>query len=179
MDLNLYGSFDYNIDDKGRISVPAQFRHAYKTDLSSSGELVVLTRGLDTCIFGFPVEVWDEYVEKLPYLKMESKAQLRFTRSLHRHTANCNIDQQGRMKIPQQLLDYAKLTREAVVVGVKNRFEIWDPVILKAYEEAAEDAHEYSEEEAMTELYVTMDLKAGIKPADPGDNTPSNSDVKP
>ncbi len=173
MDIHLRGDYHYNIDDKSRISVPAQVRHAFKTDFSKSEEVVVLTRGVGTCIYGFPIEVFDEYVDTLPDLDLSPEARLRFSRGLYRYSADCSIDKQGRMKIPQQLLEFARLTREAVIYGHKDHIEIWNPTLLDAYEK--EKTQEYDENKARMDLYDSpkREKQEQNRKSDPGVDPPA------
>ena len=177
MEPNFYGSFEYNIDDKGRISVPAQYRHALKHDSAQGSQIAVLTRGLDACIFGFPLEVWDDYTRRLPFMNLEPVAYLKFTRRLHRVTANCAIDGQGRMKIPHSLLEYAHLSREAIIIGIKNRFEIWNPEIYDAYDSDIATDDKFNEESAKLELFINMEKHDQSRKPDPPEDPISAVDA--
>jgi len=112
------GEFQHNIDPKGRIIVPSKFRE----DL---GESFVVTRGLDKCLFAYPMEEWkllEEKLKKLPLTKKDARA---FTRFFFSGAVECEVDKQGRINIPQTLRKYAGLEKECVVIGVSNRIEFW------------------------------------------------------
>ncbi|WP_010530443.1 division/cell wall cluster transcriptional repressor MraZ [Lentibacillus jeotgali] len=112
------GEYQHNIDTKGRIIVPAKFRE----DL---GESFVVTRGLDKCLFAYPMEEWkllEEKLKKLPLTKKDARA---FTRFFFSGAVECEVDKQGRINIPQPLRQYAGLDKECVVIGVSNRVEFW------------------------------------------------------
>jgi MraZ protein len=112
------GEFQHNIDPKGRIIVPSKFRE----DL---GESFVVTRGLDKCLFAYPMEEWkilEEKLKKLPLTKKDARA---FTRFFFSGAVECEVDKQGRINIPQSLRKYATLEKECVVIGVSNRIEFW------------------------------------------------------
>ncbi|WP_106497716.1 division/cell wall cluster transcriptional repressor MraZ [Lentibacillus sp. Marseille-P4043] len=112
------GEFQHNIDTKGRIIVPAKFREEL-------GDSFVVTRGLDKCLFAYPMEEWkllEEKLKKLPLTKKDARA---FTRFFFSGAVECEIDKQGRINIPQPLRNYATLNKECVVIGVSNRIEFW------------------------------------------------------
>ncbi|HLR62215.1 MAG TPA: division/cell wall cluster transcriptional repressor MraZ [Lentibacillus sp.] len=112
------GEHQHNIDTKGRIIVPAKFRE----DL---GDSFVVTRGLDKCLFAYPMDEWkllEEKLKKLPLTKKDARA---FTRFFFSGAVECEVDKQGRINIPQPLRQYAGLDKECVVIGVSNRVEFW------------------------------------------------------
>ncbi|MEW9676570.1 division/cell wall cluster transcriptional repressor MraZ [Lentibacillus sp. L22] len=112
------GEFQHNIDTKGRIIVPAKFREEL-------GDSFVITRGLDKCLFAYPMNEWkllEEKLKKLPLTKKDARA---FTRFFFSGAVECEIDKQGRINIPQPLRNYAALDKECVVIGVSNRIEFW------------------------------------------------------
>ncbi len=110
------GEFQHTIDAKGRLFVPAKFREEL-------GDRFVVTKGLDNCLFVYSKENWDTLEEKIRALPL-SKANLQ--RFFLSSAIECELDSQGRILIPQSLRDHAFLTREATVIGVSSRAEIWD-----------------------------------------------------
>ncbi|GAA4715517.1 division/cell wall cluster transcriptional repressor MraZ [Brevibacillus fulvus] len=112
------GEFQHSIDEKGRLIIPAKFRE----ELGSS---FVITRGLDQCLFVYPMDEWkalEERLKSLPFTKADARA---FTRFFFSGAAECEWDKQGRVNIPTNLRDHAKLVKECVVIGVSSRVEIW------------------------------------------------------
>ncbi|HCT97222.1 MULTISPECIES: division/cell wall cluster transcriptional repressor MraZ [Lactobacillales] len=136
----LMGEFQHNIDAKGRIIIPAKLRE----DL---GAKFVITRGLDGCVFGYPLENWEKIQEKLKQLPLAKKEARAFTRFFYSAAAEAEIDKQGRINIPSTLVDYASLEKECLVLGVSDRIEIWSKTkwesvsseIEESFEEIAED----------------------------------------
>ncbi|ALZ88159.1 division/cell wall cluster transcriptional repressor MraZ [Aerococcus urinaeequi] len=136
----LMGEFQHNIDAKGRIIIPAKLRE----DL---GAKFVITRGLDGCVFGYPLENWEKIQEKLKQLPLAKKEARAFTRFFYSAAAEAEIDKQGRINIPSTLVDYANLEKECLVLGVSDRIEIWSKTkwesvsseIEESFEEIAED----------------------------------------
>ena len=112
------GEFQHNIDIKGRIIVPAKFREEL-------GERFVVTRGLDKCLFAYPMDEWKVLEEKLKKLPLTKKDARAFTRFFFSGAIECEIDKQGRINIPQPLRNYASLEKECVIIGVSNRIELW------------------------------------------------------
>lgn len=112
------GEFQHNIDIKGRIIVPAKFREGL-------GEHFVVTRGLDKCLFAYPMDEWEILEEKLKRLPLTKKDARAFTRFFFSGAVECEVDKQGRINIPQPLRNYASLEKECAVIGVSNRIEFW------------------------------------------------------
>ncbi|CDQ40215.1 MULTISPECIES: division/cell wall cluster transcriptional repressor MraZ [Virgibacillus] len=127
------GEYQHNIDTKGRIIVPSKFREEL-------GENFVVTRGLDKCLFAYPMEEWkllEEKLKKLPLTKKDARA---FTRFFFSGAIECEIDKQGRINIPQTLRNYAALEKECVVIGVSNRIEIWSNENWETYFSDSEES---------------------------------------
>lgn len=127
------GEYHHNIDNKGRIIVPAKFRE-------SLGEEFVLTRGLDQCLFGYPLDEWKQLEEKLKALPLTKKDARAFTRFFFSGATECELDKQGRINIPAPLTSYALLEKECVVLGVSNRIEIWSKPLWEDYFSNSEDS---------------------------------------
>ncbi|WP_409292113.1 division/cell wall cluster transcriptional repressor MraZ [Peribacillus sp. SCS-26] len=127
------GEYHHTIDNKGRIIVPAKFRE-------SLGEEFVITRGLDQCLFGYPLEEWKQLEEKLKALPLTKKDARAFTRFFFSGATECELDKQGRINIPAPLTAYASLEKECVVLGVSNRIEIWSKPLWEDYFTNSEDS---------------------------------------
>jgi MraZ protein len=112
------GEYQHSVDAKGRLIVPAKFREAL-------GETFVVTRGLDNCLFGYPMDEWRKLEEKLKGLPMTKKDTRAFARFFFSGATEVEIDKQGRINIPSTLVQHAHLVKECVVLGVSNRIEIW------------------------------------------------------
>lgn len=114
----LLGEFKHSIDAKGRLIVPAKFR-------GDLGERFIVTRGLDGCLFGYPAHEWEKIEEKLGQLPLAKRDARKFTRFFYSAATECTIDKQGRINLPQNLIDYAKIEKNCYLIGVSDRFEIW------------------------------------------------------
>ncbi|WLR43631.1 division/cell wall cluster transcriptional repressor MraZ [Bacillus carboniphilus] len=129
------GEYNHTIDVKGRMIVPSKFR----LELGSS---FILTRGLDQCLFGYPMKEWDIIEEKLKTLPLTKKDARAFTRFFFSGAIECELDKQGRVNIAQSLIDYAKLEKECVIIGVSNRIELWSKEIWEQYVNEQESSFE-------------------------------------
>lgn len=129
------GEYQHNIDIKGRMIVPAKFREGL-------GDSFVLTRGLDNCLFVYPMDEWKVLEGKLKQLPLTKKDARQFTRFFFSGAVECEIDKQGRINIPATLRTYSKLEKECIVIGVSNRIEIWSKDVWEDYFEASEESFE-------------------------------------
>ena len=122
----LLGSYDHTIDDKNRLTLPAKFRQAFASGL-------FVTRGLDGCLFAYRREDWGRLVEsRLSTLDPLSPETRRLERFFYAGASESELDKQGRVMIPAQLIEHAKLGKEVVVAGVNDRLEIWDRAAWRA-----------------------------------------------
>ncbi|PIR45491.1 MAG: division/cell wall cluster transcriptional repressor MraZ [Candidatus Vogelbacteria bacterium CG10_big_fil_rev_8_21_14_0_10_50_13] len=115
----LIGEFRHSIDDKKRVAVPRAFRQEL-------GKKVVVTRGLDNCLFLYPKAEWQKMSEKLASLPMGQANSRGFSRFVFGGASEAEIDSLGRVLIPDFLKKFAGLATKVVLAGVNNRVEIWD-----------------------------------------------------
>jgi transcriptional regulator MraZ len=122
----LLGEFEHTVDDKNRLTLPARFRAAM-----AGG--VVLTRGLDACVEAYPVDGWTKLVEsRLSGLNPLSKETRILERFYYTGAIEAQPDKQGRVMLAPALIEHARLGREVVVVGMRDRLEIWDRAAWRA-----------------------------------------------
>lgn len=112
------GEYHHSIDEKGRLIIPSKFRYEL-------GETFVITRGLENCLFVYPLTEWEKIVTKLKTLPFTKKDARNFTRFFLSGATTLEFDKQGRINISQPLATYANLEKECVIVGVNDRLEIW------------------------------------------------------
>ena len=115
----LIGEYEYSLDSKNRLILPSKLRE----DL---GEKVIITKGLDGCLFGFSTREWGNFEAKLKTLPLTNKNARDFVRFFLSGAVECEADRQGRFLIPSNLKLYAALDKEVVLTGVGTRIEIWD-----------------------------------------------------
>jgi MraZ protein len=127
------GEYHHNIDDKGRMIVPAKFR-------DELGSTFVVTRGMDKCLFVYPEKEWQQLEQKLKTLPFTKKDARAFTRFFFSGATECELDKQGRVNIASTLRSFAMLEKECVVIGVSNRVEIWSKDVWEDYFAESEDS---------------------------------------
>lgn len=124
------GQYTYNLDNKGRLAVPAKFRRDLKK--------AVVTKGLDSCLFLYPKKDWDVVAKKLAALPF-SKSNIRaFSRHMLSGAMDVETDRQGRIVLPDYLRKFAGLNKKAVVAGLYDRLEIWDESAWNKYQAETE-----------------------------------------
>ena len=126
------GEFQHTIDTKGRLIMPAKLREKL-------GEKFVVTRGLDGCLFGYPLSEWAVLEAKLNEMPLAKKDARTFVRFFYSAATECELDKQGRINLPISLRNHGNLTKNCVIVGVYNRIEIWDEERWHAFSEEAEE----------------------------------------
>lgn len=127
------GEFQHSVDDKGRMIVPVKFREGL-------GSSFVMTRGLDKCLFVYPMSEWETLEGKLKELPMTRADARSFVRFFLSGATECELDKQGRILIPATLRDYATLEKDCVVIGVSNRVEIWSQTAWSQYSQSASES---------------------------------------
>lgn len=127
----LIGEYQHNLDPKKRLAVPAKLR-------LEIGQKAVITRGLDSCLFVYPQREWEQVVQKLAQLPMGQEDTRSFVRLMLSGAQEVEMDSLGRILVPDYLKSYAGLEKEAIIVGVFNRLEIWDKTRWNKYKEAVE-----------------------------------------
>ncbi len=122
----LIGEYRHSIDDKKRVAVPASFR-------KELGKKVVITRGLDNCLFVYPVASWQKMAGKLDSMVMGKADSRGFNRFLLAGATETEVDSMGRILIPDYLKEFADLKSKVVMAGINDRVEIWDEKKWKEY----------------------------------------------
>lgn len=118
-----YGEFRHSIDNKGRLIIPARFRLIIKDKYI---EKFYVTRGLERCLFVFAENDWNLLEQKFKNLPLTQSTARAFSRLLFSGAYEATCDKQGRILVPSHLLQYARITKDVLVIGVSNRIEIWD-----------------------------------------------------
>lgn len=119
------GTVYNSIDDKNRMIVPARHRQEL-------GMGCVLTRGFDRCLYVYSADAWNEQIEKAGALPKSDPKVRAFIRHFFGNASICEFDKQGRVVIPQELKEYAGITRELVTMGAMDKIEIWSREVWDA-----------------------------------------------
>jgi MraZ protein len=120
------GEYTHSIDDKSRISLPSKFR-------KEMGKKVVITRGLDNCLFVYPVLAWKKIAEKIGMLGMGQADTRGFNRFMFAGAVEADVDSIGRVLVPEFLKQFASLSEKVVFAGVHDRVEMWNEAVWIEY----------------------------------------------
>ncbi|MEK9173122.1 MAG: division/cell wall cluster transcriptional repressor MraZ [Patescibacteria group bacterium] len=131
----LLGEYKHNLDIKGRVAVPAKFREKLVGG-------AIITRGLDSCLFVFGSKEWEVLAEKLVSLPLAQANSRAFSRLMLAGAMDVELDNQGRILIPDYLRKYADLKKQVVVAGLYSRVEIWDQDNWDKYKQKTENSSE-------------------------------------
>jgi len=129
------GEYLYQIDEKGRVSIPTKFR-------PKLSEGCVITRGLDKSLVIYTLSDFEKIAQKIAKLPITQSDARAFSRFVLSGAVNVNLDSQGRIIIPQYLRDYAGIKNEVAIIGLFDRFEIWDKSAWEKYKKQAESESE-------------------------------------
>ncbi len=127
----LIGEYRHSIDAKKRIALPVKFR-------KEIGRKVVITNGLDNCLFVYPVKHWEAMSEKLANLSIGQADTRGFNRFMLAGATETEVDTMGRILIPDFLREFASLKSKVVIAGIHNRLEIWDEKRWRDYKSKIE-----------------------------------------
>ena len=127
------GEYTYSIDEKKRLAVPSKFRQLL-------GKKAVITRGLDQCLFLYPLTEWVKLAKKISQLPLAQADARSFARLMLGGAMEVKFDNLGRILIPDYLKTYSGLKKKVVFVGLFDRIEIWDDLEFQKYKKKTEMA---------------------------------------
>ena len=127
----LIGEYTHTLDDKKRLSLPSKFR-------KEIGKNVIVTHGLDQCLFVFSAATWTTFSSKLAELSMGDRDTRGFVRFILAGAVESEVDSIGRILIPDFLKSFAGLTTRVALAGVENRIEVWDEQVWLSYKKRIE-----------------------------------------
>lgn len=130
-----FGEYEHNIDDKGRVIMPAKFREEL-------GMVFYVTKGLNSCLFVYPKEAWEKRIEELGRLGDNQEQVRRFKRIFFSNASQNILDKQGRVVIAPKLRQQASLTKEIIFIGVNDHIEIWDAKNWEEYINMDDETYE-------------------------------------
>ncbi|PJE75469.1 cell division/cell wall cluster transcriptional repressor MraZ [Candidatus Uhrbacteria bacterium CG10_big_fil_rev_8_21_14_0_10_48_11] len=125
------GEYQHSVDEKGRIAIPVKFRAALQKG-------AVITRGIDHCLFVYPIKEWEALAAKLAALPVSQANTRAFARLMLAGAMEVTPDRQGRVILPDYLRRYGKLSRNVVLAGLYNRLELWDATTWENYRKGTE-----------------------------------------
>jgi len=125
------GEYEHTLDEKKRVSLPKAFRD----DL---GKKIIMTRGLDNCLFVYSLSAWEKVAERLQSLSFAQADTRGFNRFILSGAAEVEVDAAGRILIPEHQKAFAGLKKDVVFAGVSDRVEVWDSGVWKSYKASIE-----------------------------------------
>ena len=139
------GEYRHSIDNKNRVIIPSKFRDGL-------GDVFVLTKGLDNCLFIYPYAEWVVFEGKLRNLPLTNQSARKFARFFLSGAVECNIDKQGRILIPSSLISYSDIMKDVYFIGMSDKIEIWGSAQWDAYNADEFDTNKLAEQ--MAELGI-------------------------
>lgn len=130
------GEFAHSVEDSGRVAIPSKFREKFAAGL-------VVTRGLDRCLFAFTAADWGSLADRIAKLPLTQSDARAFARFIFSGATDCQLDSQGRILLPNYLRDYADIRDEAIIIGVNTRLEIWNPAAWQTARAQVEDKSDF------------------------------------
>ncbi len=122
------GEYQHTIDAKGRLAIPAKFRG--RLDRGA-----VLVRGIETCLYVFPMETWEAKARELDSVQLDPRQRRLVERRFFGTSFEVELDTQGRIVVPAAFRRYAELAGETTIVGARQRFEVWSAARWEAYQD--------------------------------------------
>jgi MraZ protein len=122
--ISFTGEYSNTLDSKNRVNIPAKFRKALDP---VNDRTFILTRGFDKCLLLYPLTEWQKVEDQLGRLSSIRGRDREFVRSITRHAVSVQYDGQGRIPIPEPLLEYSGISKQISVIGMLKKIELWDP----------------------------------------------------
>ena len=129
--MSFTGEYTNSLDYKNRLSVPAKYRKSLNP---INDKTFVICKGFDACLFLYPVEEWKIVEEQLISLGSIKDMHRNFIRNIVRHANYLKYDAQGRIAIPEILLNYSNIKKDVLVIGMLKKIELWDPPTLDKFD---------------------------------------------
>jgi MraZ protein len=133
------GSYEYSVDNKGRINIPARLRRYVSLD---ANDTFVVTRGYEQCLFVYPLDEWNTLEQSIRELSTTNPKHRFFMRTLLERATECQLDGQSRITIPKELLQFAGIENEVLILGVLERIEVWNPSVYREYQKSQSESYE-------------------------------------
>ncbi len=138
--MSFKGKETYSLDNKGRVSIPVKMR---KSIPDKADNTFVVTRGLDKCIFAYPINVWEEKQKRsLEELNQYDSRNRQFLRRMLEGSEDVFLDTQQRITVPNELLEFAGIEGKITILGLLDHIEFWNPEIYEQYISNCEESYE-------------------------------------
>ena len=133
------GSYEYSVDSKGRVNIPARMRKYVSPE---ANDTFVITRGYEKCLFVYPNDEWIKFEQSVRELSTTNPKHRFFARTLLERATDSQLDAQSRITIPKDLLQFAGIENEVLILGVLERIELWNPTQYKEYQKSQAETYE-------------------------------------
>ena len=133
------GSYQYSVDSKGRVNIPAKLRKAVS---SEANDTFVITRGYEQCLFVYPLDEWNKLEKSIRELSPTNPKHRFFMRTLLERATESQLDGQARITIPRELAQLAGIEGDVLILGVLERMELWNPTRYQEYQKTQADTYE-------------------------------------
>lgn len=125
------GEYFHSFDTKGRVIIPSKYR-------DELGDVFYIGKGLDRCLYVYPIQTWEEFIGKLKSLSTFNREERFFLRQFISGFTECSFDKQGRLLVPPNLREFSNLVDEVAIIGVIDKIEIWNKQSWEAYSNSDE-----------------------------------------
>lgn len=142
------GQYTYSVDAKGRVSIPAKLRRHVAAE---ANDTFVMTKGTANCIDVYPLDQWQQFEDKLLNLNPFKPNDARFIRMILQFATEDSLDSQSRILIPQNLIEYAKIEKEVLIIGALKKIELWNPKTYEEYLSQVPETYEQIAAQVMAE----------------------------
>jgi MraZ protein len=133
------GSYGYAVDSKGRINIPSRLRKYVSPE---ANDTFIVTRGYERCLFVYPLDEWNRLEQSIRQLSSTNPQHRFFMRTLLERATECQLDGQSRITIPKELLQFAGIENDVVILGVLERIELWNPADYQEYLKSQAESYE-------------------------------------
>jgi MraZ protein len=122
------GTYSHILEPKNRISIPSKMRNSFIPEDSNT---LIMTRGFEQCIYIYPFTEWKKLEDKIRTLSVMDSDTRKFIRLILGHAQEYECDKQGRIVLPQNLLTYANIEKDVIIIGMLNWMEVWNPALYE------------------------------------------------
>jgi MraZ protein len=140
------GTFKYSVDSKGRVNIPSKLRKSLSDDIK---DYFVVTRGFDQCIYVYPLDEWAKTEDELQKLADYNSNDRLFSRFIYENATDVQLDSQARIVIPVELRQHAKIEGDILIIGNRNKIELWNPKLYDEYKNRQTETYESVAEKVM------------------------------
>jgi MraZ protein len=141
------GTYRFSVDAKGRVNIPSKLRKSLSDDIK---DFFVITRGFDKCVYVYPLDEWAKTEGALNKLSDYNSDDRLFSRMIYENATDVQLDSQARIVIPVELRQYASIEGEILIVGNRNKIELWNPKVYEDYKTKQTESYESVAEKVMS-----------------------------